>query len=862
MSAAYSGTSSRTRWLSNPAHAVASAAAIHLTLALMLLPGSAHPYDIEALTGQSEAWLRWGTPLLLSWKFGLLLSAMGVGAQGLRTVLTHLGLAGVVAAHIAWKLPLVLATVATAGLLLRLGRLTRVARPEIAPVIWLLSPAPLWVAAGHGQLESLAALSITAALVLALSGHPFASGFVIGVGVGIEYVPVVAVAAIVVWAFRRAISAKDVARVALGLLLGLTVSFAPLLVDSIARNSLLGGLRSTATVSGSVVAAPSLWTLFPSLPGAAWIGVVCGVGVAVTALVATKRTSVEEIEVDGLVPTGAILVAAPLLNPNSLPQFAVLTLLGLILLAFRYELPGFVWLAPIAALASGFAYVYGGNFSSYWYDLWYKDGRSGWTFPTSLTAAQILARVVVVVILLCLVWAMFNALRLRRSGTSTRARTWITAAGATLGGFLAVWSVQPTYWHDLGHGGPTELADYRNVVARHAGTIARGRVAFDATLRRAVARSEIKPHAEIQFLASPLAADTIATDAKPVATQSETVRLSNWSSVRHSVSAVWATVLLRNALWRAPGYVVPPFPVLIIGRQRISVSRPEFVTTGWAKLSYSVPSSYVPSSGVLVLRFRVPRRSQGLVWNGGRTHRWITVYPKAGRVKIRLRYRYRRVGYLATPTGSGTIALRRWEGGLASLRSPPGLDFRLTGASLVWGNAGLESRLGWRTLTAIGLVYLAAASGLVFVVLVLLAREAAYARAGDGREALLRQDAAALGREPPRVGAVAAATDRAGRPAPSRAPPALASDVRHRADDVLERRQSAAEELRHRVEQNREELASEVESLRTMMTEVRGSMQSLLLGARHHVPDAELPAQTEQEPSRPSDDPEEHRGDL
>ena len=153
---------------------------IHILAACALMPVAGHPYDIAALTGSSGAWLRWGVPLFYHSKFGFDLSTLGIGAQSLSFVLEHLGMSGAAALAIAWKLPFVLADLLVAAILIDIGRQLGAKRPALIPTLWLISPASLWVSAGHGQVESLTILAIVLSLDLLLRSRPLLAGIVGG----------------------------------------------------------------------------------------------------------------------------------------------------------------------------------------------------------------------------------------------------------------------------------------------------------------------------------------------------------------------------------------------------------------------------------------------------------------------------------------------------------------------------------------------------------------------------------------------------------------------------------------------------------------------------------------------------------
>ena len=202
---------------------------VHILAAFALMPVAGHPYDLAALSGPSGAWLRWGIPLFYHWKFGFDLSILAVGSQSLSFVLEHLGMSGAAALAVAWKLPLVLADLLVGAVLVDLGRQLRCQRPALMATLWLISPVPLWVSAGHGQIESLTILAVVLSLDLLLRRRPLLAGVVVGLGIGIEYLPALVAIVVIFWLYVSVIERREVYRFSAGCAVALAFCFGPLL---------------------------------------------------------------------------------------------------------------------------------------------------------------------------------------------------------------------------------------------------------------------------------------------------------------------------------------------------------------------------------------------------------------------------------------------------------------------------------------------------------------------------------------------------------------------------------------------------------------------------------------------------------
>ena len=436
--------------------APAVAMVIHLLAAVALMPVAGHPYDLAALTGASGAWLRWGVPLFYQWKFGFDLSVLSVGSQGLSFVLEHLGMSGAAALAVAWKLPLVLADLLVGMILIDLGRQLRCRRPALISVLWLISPVPLWVSAGHGQIESLTVLAIVLTLDLLLRRRPLLAGVVAGLGIGIEYLPALVALVVIFWLYVSVIQRREAYRFAVGFAGALAFCFGPSISTDIGRTSLLAGLSFSADAAsrhsqaGSPVH-PSLWAVFDLSPGPFWLAAALPAFVALLIVLAHKAKSADTIADRrrlGVLAAGGLLLSVTLFDPGALTQFSALVLGGLCLVGLCVDLsPAIIILGPLLQMAAGFLFVYGGSFQSYWYDMWTATGERGWPFPQSLLAAGWAGRLGAAIVALGLLLAPFRAVSAKMP---TRLRAVVArssvAAGALGSAFLATWTLPPAYW--------------------------------------------------------------------------------------------------------------------------------------------------------------------------------------------------------------------------------------------------------------------------------------------------------------------------------------------------------------------------------------------------------------------------------
>jgi hypothetical protein len=322
----------------------------NLVVTLTLLPVAGQAWDLAGLTGDTGAWLRWGAPLFHLWKFGADLTVLAIGAQGFAFILDHVGMGGAAALTSAWKLPLVAANIVTALVLYDVGKRLRSQRPTLIPLLWLLSPVPIFVAAGFGQVEPLTILAFVLATDLIMRERFIGAGLVIGLGIGIEYLPVLVLVTVAFAVVGRLLRVRQAVCIGIAALSATVVCFLPLLLTATGRSGLLGGIGYTAAAASSthghrVVGArsPSLWLLLGGIsPGKYWViaaSVLCLGTAAVLASYARRRGSGLARQQYFAGASGAMLLIIVLLDPGALPQFSDLVFGALCLLSLVCLLP-------------------------------------------------------------------------------------------------------------------------------------------------------------------------------------------------------------------------------------------------------------------------------------------------------------------------------------------------------------------------------------------------------------------------------------------------------------------------------------------------------------------------------------------
>ncbi len=697
----------------------------NLMVTLSLLPVAGQAYDLAGLTGATAAWLRWGTPLFYHWKFGADMTAISLGAQGSAFILAHLGMGGAAAITSAWKLPLVAANIGTGLVLYDIGKRLRSGRATVIPVLWLASPVPIFVAAGFGQVEPLTVLAFVLATDLVLRHRLLASGVVIGLGIGIEYLPVLMVVAVVSAEGCGLVNKRGALYTCATATCTAAACFLPLLLTGIGRSSLFGGLVSSAAVTPAVsngvagARSSSVWTLLGDVsPGRYWVvaaAVLCvGIGTAL-ALYGGRHCEQQERDRRFVAASAATLLVVVLLDPTPLPQFSDLVFGALCLLAVGVAIPAWTLVVgPFLQLLVGIVWVYSGTFESFWYDMWATTGNQGWQLPQSAAVATWLGIAGIVTIVIGLILARADV------GGAMAGRLPVLALVVACGGslFFGVWSAQPAYWQGVGRSGPHALPDFKSFTAMQPGSTASSGqgtlVSFPGELVREVTHTAQKPtvvlgvQMPVVYGPSGVGYPVLVKDAPRVV-----VTLASDPSRARSL---WVNVLVGRRSWTGfPADVQRKVPMLVAGRYRVEAEDIHWVAPGWCVASYALPVA--ATTGTRTLAFSLYGGEAGTYWNGATAAPWATVGVRSATAQVIVNAGRVLKGQLTFPSLSGGLAGSE-QGILTGLPYHPSFTVThvsigkqtvaVTSAAVTWPlSAPLDGRVGAPLLLAMGAADLA-----------------------------------------------------------------------------------------------------------------------------------------------------------
>jgi hypothetical protein len=619
------------------------AIAFHIACSAVLAPVTSHPYDFAAITGPAQAWLSWGFSPFYNWKFGIDFTALAVLAQALAAFLSGLGLSGIVALHIGWKLPLVVADIATAGAIYRLSLRFAPDRATLLAALWLVNPVVLWVSAGHGQVESIAILSVFAGLELALAGRLFAAGLVTGLGVGIEYFPIAVLGAVIVlWRGGHLTGRRPLLAYGVGLSVSLTCCFAPLLVDAVGRTALVGGLVSSAGYSTRLpgfTAQPTqsllavwAWLAYRWSDGWPLVYGACGVACLASAWRLARRGP----EIAPLF-LSIVLLLAVLIDANALPQFAMVAAASLWLLALVFEVQPIVLIAlPTVGIATYFLFLDQGQSTAnaFFYDAWAVPGARLWPVLQSGRAAVFLGHLFSLGLIAT---AIYAAVRLRKHSLLS----WTSAAtvGSGLCLFLVVWASQPSVWFAaLGNPPYANVPAFDSFLATRAGTMVpittnSFHVSYPETLIDASRPARVRPSTGLRITTADLFSRTEIGKAQEARLwPNRSLVIPDWERVQPPIRSLWIELMLGSRKWtdtsppRASDIALDVNGVRLQADTAFFINRPGPV--GWALVDFRLPSDRIEPSG----RLDLAPSPNTLVWDGFNAGPWIRVLPASGTI--------------------------------------------------------------------------------------------------------------------------------------------------------------------------------------------------------------------------------------
>lgn len=687
-----------------------------LATSAVLMPVTANPFDIALITGTANSWLSWHVPLFLFWKFGADYAFANVAAVCAARVLSTVGLSVPTATHIAFKLMLIVAYVLSA---IALWNLALELRPRLAvPLVtmWLLSPAVIWVAAGHAQIEPVASALTLLSLWMLIQKRWLLAGVICGLGVGFEYVPLVALITLAILMMSGRARWPAGLRFAVGLVTSLAVSFGPLVATSVARESFMGGLIGNATARGAAINVKpgSVWYLAGppahiSFIESHWLFMLVGVAVAVTVIgtIASRRGSLAA----PFAAAGVILVTATIIDPTTLVQFAVLALTGLCLVALDVDIAvALVFLPPVITVV---AFTFSGPVYTYLEDsdpqvfaqlahLLPQTPTSPQTYAGLATVAMVLEVIVLVI------WAVrsprlsattrtMDPSRPPRSGPSSVGVRAVVALEVSALLMAVSWTAQAQVWSHLVGAYPGDLFDTPFLTSQRPDTstsIAGATISatFDPVLAHAAAVARPRPALEVKYTSQNIWRQE-AAGGSPHPSQSVSLPVtlpSQESEVR--VASVDFTVLAHSQQWLTPEKVNGQ---AVLDGQVVAPLRVQMVAAGWAMLTYAARVKPTLASATHRTTMHLRMLSNTVTLNASPAGSpWAVAWLGSGSVLVDTSGGQKWAAFDSAPFADGSISGGRgrlvlpWAGGSSSSVRIPAINLLASSVS--------EVVLSWR----------------------------------------------------------------------------------------------------------------------------------------------------------------------
>ena len=578
----------------------------------------------------------------------------------------------------------------------------------------------------------------------------FLAGIVAGLGAGFEYVPLVAVVTVAIIVVAGQAPVKAGLRFALGLIATLAACFGPLLATSVARASLLQGVLGHATAHGGAIdLKPGSLRYLAGRPVGAtfmeshWLWLLACVAVAAAAagVFPTRRGSHSA----PFAAAGLILVTATILNPSTLPQYSVLALCGLCLIALDVDVsPTLIFGPPMLTII---AFTFSGPVYAYFQDSDPKVFSQGAHLlpqvPTIPAAYVFLATVAMALEVVVVVVWMDHSLRARRTVCPIQTPNRIPyhrnlfipgALQATALALALAWSTQAPLWSHLLGSYPAQLFDTPYVTSQRTATTTEVRgteitATFQTLLAHAAARARPSPGLVLDYSAQDLRKQE-SVGGVPHRGRNVTIPVTLPSSrAAFRVTTIDIMVLAHSPHWTTPASVD--------GRARIDgrVLLPfqvQIVTTDWALLSYAVnaPLALAATPGRTSIRMKELASSATLNANRFGSP-WLVAWYGSGTVLVREGAARTWAPFDTSPIvdgadsgGQGRIVLPRYVESSNTLRVPalPAIAAAVSTEALTWPHAASQfAKPANLQQLAIGLLYLAVAvAALIWLVVTLV----------------------------------------------------------------------------------------------------------------------------------------------
>lgn len=582
------------------------------------------------MIGVGIRWLHWRVPFYLFSKFGLPYDGLLIGIAALYSKLQVLHLSSVGSLQLAFKIPFIIAALIVSWEFRYLSKAGLLPRGRRAGVLWLLSPATIFVAAVHGQVEPLAIATLLAAVILCFQRKWFVAGIFAALGTSIDYVPLLVTLVPILALLCNEIRMRTFLRYCLGLFSGLGLFYGPLLFSTIGRSAIISGAGATEAGGAGIVKETSiwylLWHLIPQTSYQIWPLLLLFVLAAL--LAKAVRARVERWETRALMIIALSLIAFTIIYPSTLPQFNLLALAGLLILLSMGRIS--IWLATMPPLTAYLGFLFS---SSLYQFFWNTDHNivaqlsahsllpvlpNNWFLFHLFSTITILLYAATLLLSFCSNWNDLSEKVASRAHLASPVASGLFAVfllyGLIVLAMLAI-AVQPAFDAGVFTKRSTTLAEYSSWVDPiwlPAQTDPSGiHPVVQSAISLAAGASRVKPRIGIAVQTAPAEVDLRAVTTKKL---SGTISLPDWRSLGTSHDQLDVRLLVMPMTQQLQ-YQPSQGPVVEFNGTSIEPIRTVAANLPWRVSDYLISGNHISSDGRLNISLK--RQHSGWVLDGG-----------------------------------------------------------------------------------------------------------------------------------------------------------------------------------------------------------------------------------------------------
>jgi len=659
---------------------------IWISIALVLVPTTALSFDLSLIQGTAIRMIDLGISPFLFWKFGVPYLVLNIWTYLSHFVFQMMGFSPVASIHIAAKLPLLAASLATAAILRRLAYEygSSWEQSKVVALAWLFSPIAIWVSCVQYQIEPVTALTILAALYCIKRGKFLSAGLITGIGASVEYVPLLIFVYVMLSVREHNVSIRNGVFYCLSTLFSLSVCFLPNLLSSTGRSGLSLIDKVTATSGGASTPVPiktrSLWELWHvlGLPNNVvhyWIFVEILVITLILVIYLIKLSPRKPCPrpYSAEVALVMAIIATVILDPASLPQFALLVQTALFILVCIKRLN---LLAAIAIPLGGvITWLFDYNAYQFFLDLRphiYQHIRSLLPVPSQNIAtppSEFNERISIgfgASYYLATIAAVAASVHKNRHTKNTGLKM-ISACIVVCLLPLMIWTLQPYIIHRVFSSSPDLLmddigaVDPINVPLSVRSINRNDSIAVTHNnLVEVINKSKIQPDVTEEFTSQSILSQTAIGGQ---ATHPYGV-IDDWAYTKQYISSLWIRTLVHDDIWSQRSSVNRGrllFPKVFLNGNVTPVYSVSWVVPGWVVVTIRAAATTVSANGVINLVVNGPQGTQVISNASPEGTPYLAVRAASGYFVVGYDGKSRQVQFHANQSGIGSIS-NLWSG--------------------------------------------------------------------------------------------------------------------------------------------------------------------------------------------------------